>query len=86
MTQLTHAETDVIYKSLLYYLKQLKAHKPVNMPDKIHTNSMILDTMIARDKFKKLKAEPKSKQIEIISTFPKDCGPFKLDQANDKWT
>lgn len=55
MTHFTPTELDYIHKALMYYLKELKAHRPVNKPDIENTNSMIIDVMLLKEKAKEIR-------------------------------
>jgi hypothetical protein len=45
-------EIKLICQAISHYMKTLKAYRPGNMPDRIKTNSTIIDVMLLKDKFK----------------------------------
>ena len=55
MTQFTPPELEYIHKALMYYLKELKAHRPVNKPDRENTNSMMIDVTLLKEKVKEIR-------------------------------
>ena len=66
MTQFTPPELEYIHKALMCYLKELKAHRPVNMPDRRNTNSMIINVMLLKEKAKEMR--DREQQWKIFGT------------------